>query len=86
MSSFGSLAILVFSLNSTNLLKGCWHGVWLWWTIFPVACAAGGIVVPGVLFWRRSRHVKRVATPTTSSSQSSRGFVAKNTAALALAR
>ena len=62
-------SILVFSLNSTNLLKGCWHGVWLWWTIFPVACAAGGIVVPGVLFWRRSRHVKRVATvvatPTT---------------------
>ena len=62
-------SILVFSLNSTNLLKGCWHGVWLWWTIFPIACAAGGIVVPGVLFWRRSRHVKRVATvvatPTT---------------------
>ena len=53
-------SILVFSLNSTNLLKRCWHGVWFWWTIFPVACAAGGIVVPAVLFWRRSRHVKHV--------------------------
>ena len=31
-----------------------------------VACVAGGILAPGVLSWRRSRHAKRVAKPQGS--------------------
>ena len=81
-------SILVFSLNSTNLLKRCWHGVWFWWTIFPVACAAGGIVVPGVLFWAaeptlETRQASGDGRGDADYSQSSRGFVVKKTTALA---
>ena len=45
-----------------------------------VACVAGGIIVPGVLSWRRTCHSKRVKgeNPSLTCSQSSRGFAAKN--------
>lgn len=84
MSSFGSLTLFLYPSLQTELDQ-LTQGLLAWSlalvNVFPVACAVGGIVVPGVLFWRRSRHVKRVATvvatPTTSSTQSSRGFVAK---------
>ena len=44
-----------------------------------MACVAGGIIVPGVLSWRRTCHSKWVKgeSPSLTCSQSSRGFAAK---------
>ena len=69
---------LISSLAVPGVSKS-WSGV-----KESVACVAGGIIVPGVLSWRRTCHSKRVKgeNPSLTCSQSSRGFAAKKTTAL----
>ena len=64
---------LISSLAVPSVSKS-WSGV-----KESVACVAGGIIVPGVLSWRRTCHSKRVngENHSLTFSQSSRGFTAK---------
>ena len=64
---------LISSLAVPGVSKS-WSGV-----KESVACVAGEVIVPGVLSWRRTFHLKRVKgeNPSLTCSKSSRSFAAK---------